>query len=190
MYGTFSQKGSRILAECHNSYRKIPAGSPHRLISYRCLATGGALATFGYTSTFDGPHSRQRANEAATVGRLPTLVTLQNQYMALYPSNGFACELPLLRPNELRDKVNYDPLGFLITGTQSGYKFSVVKGIVALDATRAKAHYQSHRSPYRTRHITGFWAFCADESGVIWYDEAGSATQLLRVPTCTGMSES
>lgn len=174
-YGTFSQKGSRILAECHNSYRKIPAVLRIGLLVIGVLLLAGPLL-LSVIPTFDGPHSRQRANEAATVGRLRTLVTLQNQYMALYPSNGFACELPLLRPNEQRDKVNYDPLGFLITGTQSGYKFSVVN--CGSDATRAKAHYQVTAVPIE-HGITGFWAFCADESGVIWYDEAGSATNCL-----------
>jgi hypothetical protein len=96
--------------------------------------------------------------------------------MAAHPFDGFACELPLLKPNEQRDEADYDPLGFLITGTQSGYKFSLAN--CGSDATRAKAHYYVTAVPVE-QGITGFRAFCADESGGIWYDKAGSATNCL-----------
>jgi hypothetical protein len=124
--------------------------------------------------TLDGPHSRQIANEAATVSRLRTIINLQNQYVAAPAHNGFACELRLLKPNEQRSEPNYDPLGFLLTGTASGYKFSLVN--CGSDANRGSAHYQVTAVPVE-QGTTGFRAFCADESGQIWYDNAGSVTK-------------
>ena len=136
--------------------------------------------------TLDGPHSRQLANEAAALSKLRTVVTLQNQYTAAHAYNGFACELLLLKATEQRNEADYDPLRFLITGTQAGYKFSLVN--CGSDANRARAHYQVTAVPVE-RGTTGFRAFCADESGLIWYDDAGSATNCL-ASRCTAVSES
>ena len=168
-------KGSRILAERHNSRWKIPPVLRIGLLVTGALRLGGLLL-LSVIPTFDGPHSRQHANEAATVGRLRTLVALQNQHLAAHPSERFVCELSLLKPREPREKADYDPLGFLTTGTQSGYKFSLAN--CGSDTTRANAHYYVTAIPVE-HGITGFWAFCADESGVIWYDKAGSATHCL-----------
>jgi hypothetical protein len=126
--------------------------------------------------TLDGPHSRQLANEASAVSKLRTVLTLQDQYMAAHAGNGFACELPLLKPPEQRKDTDYDPLSFLITGTQSGYRFSLVN--CGSDANRARVHYQLIAVPVE-HGTTGFRAFCADESGSVWYDKAGSATNCL-----------
>src|SRR5450755_3504745 len=90
--------------------------------------------------TLDGPHSRRLANEASAVGKLRTIVTLQEQYMAAHAGNGFACELPLLKTTEQQKEAEYDSLTFLATGTQSGYKFSLVN--CGSDANRARVHYQ------------------------------------------------
>jgi hypothetical protein len=126
--------------------------------------------------TLDGPHSRRLANEASAVSKLHTIVTLQDQYMAAHAGNGFACELPQLKTTEQRKEAEYDPLSFLITGTQSGYKFSLVN--CGSDANRARVHYQLTAVPVE-HGTTGLRAFCADESGLIWYDKAGSATNCL-----------
>ena len=49
---------------------------------------------------FDGPHSRQYANEAAAVSKLRAVTTLEKKFAAAYVEKGFACELPLLQPVE------------------------------------------------------------------------------------------
>jgi hypothetical protein len=76
--------------------------------------------------TLDGPHSHQIANEAAAVSKVRTVVTLQDRYAAAHAYNGFACELSQLKPTDQRNEADYDPLRFLTTGTQSGYKFSLL----------------------------------------------------------------
>ena len=126
--------------------------------------------------TLDGPHSHQLANEAAAVSKVRTVVTLQDQYTAAHAYNGFACALSQLRPTDQRNEADYDPLRFLTTGTQSGYKFSLIN--CGSDANRARVHYQITAVPIE-HGTTGFRAFCADESGLIWYDKAGSATNCL-----------
>jgi hypothetical protein len=126
--------------------------------------------------TLDGPHSRQLGNEASAVGKLRTVLTLQDQYLAAHAGNGFACELPLLRPPKQQTDTDYDPLSFLVTGTQSGYRFSLIN--CGPDANRASVHHQLVAVPVE-HGTTGFRAFCADESGSIWYDKAGSAKNCL-----------
>jgi len=158
-----------------NSRRRILA-----ILRASLFVTCGLLLAAGLllliVPTLDGPHSRQLANEAAAVSKLRTIVTLQDQYTAAHAYNGFACELPLLKPNEQRNEGDYDPLHFLITGTQSGYKFSLVN--CGSDANRARVRYQVTAIPIE-HGTAGFRAFCEDESGLIWYDEAGSATNCL-----------
>jgi hypothetical protein len=125
--------------------------------------------------TLDGPHSRRLANEAAAVGDLRTILTLQDQYMAAHAGNGFACELPLLVPVGRKTFPDYS-LQFLTTGMQSGYEFSLIS--CRSDANRASVRYQITAVPVE-RGTTGVRAFCADEEGVIWYDAEGSPTNCL-----------
>jgi hypothetical protein len=124
----------------------------------------------------DDRNSRQRANQAAAVGALRTVTELENKYAAAHPEKGFACELPRLRPPEQAQEAEYDPLGFLITRTHSGYKFAL--GNCHADASEVIGHYQAAAVP-TVPGATGFKAFCTDESGILWYDASGSATACL-----------
>jgi hypothetical protein len=124
--------------------------------------------------TLDGPHSRLSANEVSAVGKLRTIITLQDEYAA-HAYTGFACELPLLKPLGQQNFPDYS-MDFLTTGTQSGYRFFLVG--CGSDTNRARVHYQLTAVPVE-EGITGIRAFCADESGVIWYDKAGSAANCL-----------
>ena len=98
------------------------------------------------------------------------------QPAAAHPEKGFACELSRLRPPEQMPEAEYDPLGFLITRTHSGYKFAL--GNCHADASEVIGHYQATAVP-TVPGATGFKAFCTDESGILWYDASGSATACL-----------
>ncbi len=145
-------------------------------ILYFFLALCGVLLIAAlFIPVLDGPHQRQSRKQAGAVSKLGTINTLQTKYSAAHPDTGFACELALLKPAEPLEDANYDPLGFLETGTWSGYKFT-------LDNCHAAAHglvvhYQATAVPESS--VTGFQAFCVDESGIIWSDEGGSATTCL-----------
>jgi hypothetical protein len=92
-------------------------------------------------TNLDGPHSHRLANQAAAVNKLRTVVTLQDQYAVAHAYNGFACELPLLKPFEQRNEPDY----FLITGMHSGYSFSLVN--CGSDANRERVHYIVYIGP-------------------------------------------
>ena len=125
--------------------------------------------------TLDGPHSRLLANEASAVGKLRTIITLQDRYSAAHAYSGFACDLPLLKP--LGEQMFPDKsFEFLITGVRSGYKFSMVS--CGPDAKGARIHYQVTAVPVE-KGTTGVRTFCADESGVIWYDSEEFGTRCL-----------
>jgi hypothetical protein len=96
--------------------------------------------------------------------------------MAAHAGNGFACKLLLLKPTKQRTDIDYDPLSFLTTGIHSGYRFSLSN--CGSDPNRPAIHYQLVAVPVEHGR-TGFRAFCADESGSIWYDKAGSSTNCL-----------
>jgi len=142
------------------------------------LACGGIVVLVAATIIpgLDGRHSRQRANEAAALGALKTVTALESKYTAAHPAQGFACELPSLRPPDQAQDADYNPLDFLVTRTHSGYKFAL--GNCRADASGVIAHYQATAVP-AVRGETGFKAFCTDESGLLWYDAAGSATDCL-----------
>jgi hypothetical protein len=143
------------------------------------FVTCGLLLAFGLlllvVPTLDGPHSRRLANEAVAVGKLRTILTLQDQYMAAHAGDEFACELPLLRPTGQGNFPDYS-LEFLTTASQSGYKFSLAG--CRSDDNRARVHYQVTAVPVE-RGTSGVRAFCADEAEVIWYDADGSSTNCL-----------
>lgn len=124
----------------------------------------------------DDRHSRQRANEVAAVSALRIVNELQSKYAAAHPEKGFACELPRLRPPEQAQNADYNPLDFLITRTHYGYKIALAN--CHADARGVIARYQATAVPAVPR-ATGFKAFCTDESGLLWYDAAGSGTDCL-----------
>jgi hypothetical protein len=145
---------------------------------YALVAAGGLLVVALLSiPVIDGPHSRQYANEAAAVSKLRAVTALEKKFAAAYVDKGFACELPLLRPAESdQNSVDYDPLRFLTTGTSAGYKF--VLGNCRTDAKGVVVHYEATAVPVE-RGKTGFHAFCTDDSGLLWYDAGGSATNCL-----------
>jgi len=126
----------------------------------------------------DGPHSRQYANEAAAVSRLRALTALEKTFAAAHADKGFACEVPLLKAAEKEESgVGHDLPLFLVTGTYAGYKF--VLGNCRTDAKGVVAHFEATAVPVE-RGRTGFRAFCTDESGLLWFDPDGSATDCLK----------
>ena len=122
------------------------------------------------------PHGRLYGNEGVALAKLRSVVTLQNEYARTRVTKGFACELHLLKPVEARDHAEYDPLRFLTTGTESGYKYSLAN--CRADAKGVFVQYQITAVPIEQGR-TGFHAFCTDQSGVLWYDAEGSAANCL-----------
>lgn len=119
--------------------------------------------------------SRIAANEASAVGSVRTINTAEVTYAATYPDTGFTTTLTSLGPTAdattaasstaagLIDKV-------LASGTKSGYKFTL-GGASGTPVTT----YTVTAAPV-TAGQTGQRGFFSDQSGVIRYDPAGSAT--------------
>lgn len=148
-------------------------------LSFETLAAVGIyalLAVVMFAPELDGPHSRQYANEAAAVSKLRTVVTLETKYAAAHSEKGFACELSLLRTSEQTRADDYDALSFLVKPTHAGYKFTL--GNCYANTQGVVVHYQASAVPVESGR-TGFRAFCTDDSGLLWYDAGGSATNCL-----------
>jgi hypothetical protein len=120
-------------------------------------------------------NKRQHANEAVAVVRLRKLGVLQGAHAASHPARGFACQLSELKPS-MPIGNSYDPDEFLLTGVQAGYKFAVTK--CRTNANGAVTQYEATAVPVE-RGSTGFYAFCTDQSGTIWYDSDGSGERCL-----------
>ena len=148
-----------------------------RRVWYVLIAVGGLmfLAVLSFP-VLDGPHSRQYANQSSAVSRLRTVTALEKNFASGHLEKGFACELALLRPLESEQDSTYDPLAFLTTGTSGGYKFGL--GNCQSDDKGIVVHYEATAVPME-RGRTGFLAFCTDDSGLLWYDADGSATNCL-----------
>jgi hypothetical protein len=172
-----------IMVLMHETKENPPASPnsprPKSRSLYALLAACGLLVTVVALITpgfFDRLNSRT-ADEAMAVNKLRALVTLQNRFAAAHPEKGFTCELPLLRPLEnQREDTLYDALHFLTTARNAGYKF--VLDNCNIDARGVVVHYQATAVPIE-RGATGIRAFCTDDSGWLWYDEEGSATNCL-----------
>jgi hypothetical protein len=155
----------------------LPDKSRHRFrpVFRVCFFVMGGLLLAGLlflivVPRLDGPHSRQHAHEAVAVGKLRTVIELQSKYAAAHAETGFACELAPLKPTEQRDDADYDPTGFLTTGTWAGYRFALDG--CQVDKRGVVAHYQASAVPIE-RGTTGFRAFCTDETGIVRYDNSG-----------------
>jgi hypothetical protein len=113
--------------------------------------------------------------ESAAVGSLQKINALEHLYAAAHADKGFACQLPLLRPTSKKDDT-YDPIVALLGGTWSGYKFAVASCV--LEANGIATQYEITAIPIRP-YATGVRAFCTDQSGKLFYDQEGSASQCL-----------
>jgi len=133
------------------------------------------VGLFIFTPNYTDSHSAPRQNESAAIGHLHSLNMLQTRYAASHPGEGFACELSLLEPDQ---KVNdqYNRPSAPLSGQWSGYKFQVVD--CGAEPSGIVARYRAIAVPVK-RGETGNRAFCSDQSGEVFYDPAGSASNCL-----------
>jgi hypothetical protein len=133
------------------------------------------ISVFLSIPILDGPNSRRAANEAVTVGALRTLNKFQNEYASKSAERGFACHLLQFKTlASLKDLYAADE--FLTSGTRSGYRFELTN--CQPDACGVAKHYQITAVPLEPGR-SGVRAFCSDESGALWYDPKGSASDCL-----------
>ena len=114
--------------------------------------------------------------EAAAVGSLSKINSLEKQYAASHPDKGFACELVVLRPQESGTDTSGQVTG-LLNGQRGGYKFAFAA--CRPEANGIVTQYQIFAVPIRPG-ITGIrTAFCTDQTGKLFYDPNGSASECL-----------
>ena len=123
----------------------------------------------------DGPNSRRAANEAATVGHLHRITTLQDNYAASHPSKGFACQLSLLKPTAANTD-DYDSDAFLLSG--KGVSYRIAFAGCAPEPNGVVTRYRITAAPLEPGK-SGVRAFCTDETGALWFDASGSAENCL-----------
>jgi hypothetical protein len=128
-----------------------------------------------FIPTLDGPNSRRRANEAVAVGSLRRITTLQNDYAASHPLNGFACQLPLLKPTTPNSD-GYDSDAFLLSGEHVGYRIAFAG--CEPEPNGMVTRYRITAIPLEPGK-SAVRAFCTDETGALWYDASGSAENCL-----------
>ena len=123
--------------------------------------------------------SRMAANEASAVGSVRTINTAEVTYSAAYPDVGFTTTLTNLGGASsvcgggasanstqacLIDNV-------LMNGTKSGYTFTLAGG----SGKTPETNYNDTASPITTGS-SGQRGFFSDQSGVIRYNQSGTAT--------------
>jgi hypothetical protein len=95
-----------------------------------------------------------RQNDSAAVGELRRIGEAQHRYATQHPSKRFACRL-----DDLSEPSQFSGYIFLLSCPSPG--------------TNAAAHYQVRAEPLVVGK-TGLHAYCSTDTGVIWYDGAGS----------------
>jgi type IV pilus assembly protein PilA len=114
-------------------------------------------------------------NEATAAGSLRKIYELENAYSAAHPDNGFACQLKQLQRKEDLPEM-YGNFMNLLAGEWVGYKFEIVGCLP--QANGVFGRYQVTAVPI-TPSVTGVRAFCTDQSGNVFYDPNGSASECL-----------
>jgi hypothetical protein len=127
------------------------------------------------TPSFNDKYFGVAKNEATAVGSLRKIYELENAFATAHPGNGFACQLKELRPTENMPDVYGNGMK-LLTGEWIGYKFEIVG--CTEEKNGVVAHYQVTSVPLRPSS-SGVRAFCIDQSGNIFYDQTGSASECL-----------
>ena len=103
--------------------------------------------------------------EADAVGSLVKINSLEKQYAASHPHNGFACELVALRPQE-RETDTSGQVSGLLNGQRSGFKFAFAACAPA--ANGIVTQYQIFAVPVRQTRSLGScrsfpsWGSCPD----------------------------
>lgn len=134
-----------------------------------------AVALLVVSPSFHDKYFGMAKYESAAVGSLQKINALESQYASSHPDKGFACQLPLLRQTSNADDA-YDPTVAFLDGTWSGYRFAVAACVVAENGIATQ--YEITATPIRP-YATGVRAFCTDQSGKLFYDQEGSASQCL-----------
>jgi hypothetical protein len=124
-----------------------------------------------FIPVFDAAGSRRTVREASAVGTLRRLIDLEGSYSNRHPAEGFACQLNQL--NSVEPSKNTSDLDSIFTtGTRGDYKFALMG--CESGANGGVTRYQLTAEPVQP-NVSRMRAFCADQDGVIWYDETGSA---------------
>jgi len=164
-----SSKATNRASKAASGYYK------HKLLILSvCVVFFLALAV-ALIPTFDGPNSHQHAREAVAVGGLVRITALQRDYAALHVAQGFACQLPALKPISAAAE-NDQSYASLLSGDHAGYRFSFV--MCKAESSGAVTQYLLTATPIEPGR-SGVRAFCTDQSGTLWYDPNGSADNCL-----------
>lgn len=108
--------------------------------------------------------ARIAANESSAMAGTRTIMAAEMSYASGHPDEGFTCSLSNLAKADLIQ-------GALAQGQKNGYAFEL-SGCNQESNGRSE-HYQVLAYPVR-KNQTGIRAFCADDSGVLKMDAAGS----------------
>jgi type IV pilus assembly protein PilA len=108
--------------------------------------------------------ARMAANESSAVAGTRTLMTAEMSYASGHPEEGYTCSLSKLAQADLI-------AGALAQGQKNGYAFAL-SGCDPEPSGRIE-HYRIVAYPVRENQ-TGIRSFCADDSGVLKTDAAGS----------------
>ena len=114
--------------------------------------------------------ARISANESSAVASVRNLIAAEGAYNQMNATSGYTCHLADLSSAGLTDQR-------LLSGEKYGYRFELLN--CAQDAEGGPVtKFQITASP-RNYNQSGVRAFCADESGAVRVDSAGSAENCL-----------
>ena len=149
-----------------------PASGRKRFRIVILIASGLAVIGCGVLLTVFWLRPAMRlAYVDSAISTLRILVNAEERFATAHPDWGYACEFSDLDLNELAQ-------GFVRSSQRNGYAFALVCATKNGDA--AHRGFQVAGRPLAS-HMA---AYCADQSGVVRYDEGGSTERCLK----TGIS--
>ena len=143
------------------------------------IAIGGLVLLVAFlvvlSPAFHDTYFGVAKNESTAVASLRKIHDLENEYATAHPDNGFSCQLKQLRPTENTADV-YGKHMNLAVGEWVGYKFEIVG--CTPEKNGVLTHYQVTAIPLRP-WASGVRAFCTDQSGSVYFDLNGSASECM-----------
>lgn len=115
-----------------------------------------------FPQPFDAPWLPRFCNST-----MRTLIAAETKFAQSHQEIGYTCSLSALPFNELTTRL-------VKNGRRNGYEFQI-GGCLVGENKRPNTRYRLTARPM----LSGMPAFCADESGILKYDESGSIQRCL-----------
>jgi hypothetical protein len=145
-----------------------------KLANILAIILVGSIALYGVGMFAPLSTPRITLNHIRAGRNVRLLITAENAFSGKFPDVGFTCELHNLE----RIAESSDGVPIIDSVLASGEKAAYHYELSGCQQHEKAAHYVITAVPTKPG-VVGKYPFCADERGVVWYDDSGSNASCL-----------